>query len=169
MSWRSSMSSKDILRTPMDQLCLLCHDDFSKESPGNEGLWIHGPVAGGWCVMCHDPHASPYQSLLLERSIVNICSGCHRVEDLVAVTPEHRQEDAPGGDETGDQDLELKEAGEVEKAIRVVEDCTGCHDPHRGSDRRMLRADYKTRDFSRDLGSNVSPDGQKQTHMLDEL
>ncbi len=162
MSWRSSMVSKDILRKPIDELCLSCHDDFSRENTDNEGLWIHGPVSAGWCATCHDPHASPYQNLLLDASMANVCSGCHRVEDLLAFTPEHRKEGIPRGeDEEGDPELEMKEAPVVEKIDSLVEDCTRCHDPHRGRDQLMLRADYQTRE--------LKPDAQEQAVVLDEL
>lgn len=151
VGWRSSMAGKDILRRPVDELCLPCHDDFSQSSAGNEGLWIHGPVSSGWCVMCHDPHASPYENLLLDGAIANLCAGCHRGEDLLATTREHRNESAPAGDETG----------ELEKVVSLAKDCTFCHDPHRGRDQRLLRVDYGTR--------AVRPVVQEQAVAMDGL
>ncbi len=148
MGFRTSMAKKDLLRKPVNQVCLPCHDDFSKESPGNEGMWLHGPVSSGWCVMCHDPHESPYQSLVVVKAIGNICASCHRAEDLLADTSEHRYEGPP--DEDGAEDV-----------VSVDLDCTRCHDPHRGRDHRLLRADYEPR--------SLRPDGQEQTDELDNL
>ncbi len=73
------------------------------------------------------------------------------------------------------QDLELQEVGEIETVDSVVEDCTRCHDPHRGRDHWMLRADYETSSLRRASSSDAStklderPDGQGQIDVLGEL
>jgi predicted CXXCH cytochrome family protein len=77
---------KFMLRKPINELCLGCHQDL----PG--GLQGH-PVAGHplsapmefrrpgrqlTCVGCHDPHGSYYKSLLVETKMgARLCHGCH--------------------------------------------------------------------------------------------
>ncbi len=77
------------LRMPVDELCVHCHTDFDNDGPGVEERWLHGPVASGWCVLCHQPHSSVYRSLLTHEPTAQLCSRCHLREDLVR-TREHR-------------------------------------------------------------------------------
>ncbi len=86
------------------QLCFQCHDlDLGKR-------YVHGPLASGGCLGCHDPHSSPYRHLLLSDSD-GFCLNCHRRTDLRAV-------EGHGGD-------------------RV--DCTSCHEAHMSDRRYLLR------------------------------
>lgn len=55
------------------ELCFVCHADFIK------GGFVHGPVAVGDCLACHDPHTSALPSLL-KVSAADICAVCHREE-----------------------------------------------------------------------------------------
>ncbi len=131
------------LRMPVDELCAHCHTDFTIEAPGNEDLWLHGPVASGWCILCHQPHSSVHQDLLTHQPTALLCSRCHLREDLVQ-TPEH----LPDSPDAGYPQIRAASpedspaAGQpVAKAVslRVVRDCTRCHDPHMGRDRLLLR------------------------------
>jgi predicted CXXCH cytochrome family protein len=90
------------LVAPRDRLCFECHD------PVPERAFVHGPLVAGGCLLCHDPHSSPYPRLLLDAA-AGSCLDCHERGDLVPV-PGH----------------------EAERG-----DCTGCHDAH-ASDRRFL-------------------------------
>lgn len=58
------------------ELCWRCHQkaDF-------EGEYLHGPVAVGDCVFCHDPHKSEYEDLLTAKG-GGLCLECHRRQDL---------------------------------------------------------------------------------------
>ncbi len=136
------------LHVPVVELCLRCHTDYSVDAPGNADLWTHGPVAAGWCVLCHQPHSSDYADLLVYEPSARLCSQCHLRDELLD-TQEHR----PVEPETGypspkqisafreriRQARERGEEGEEEKVAVVVRDCTRCHDPHRGPDRMILR------------------------------
>jgi predicted CXXCH cytochrome family protein len=55
------------------ELCFVCHGDFIK------GAFVHGPVAVGDCLACHDPHTSGLPSLL-KVAAADICATCHREE-----------------------------------------------------------------------------------------
>ena len=86
-------------------LCYNCHPDF------RENLKIlHGPVANGECIQCHQPHSSPYQRLL-SRKGQDLCLYCHKRNDINLT--------------------------ELHKAIEK-KDCWECHNPHGGADRTFL-------------------------------
>jgi predicted CXXCH cytochrome family protein len=53
------------------ELCFVCHTNFIK------GAYVHGPVAVGDCLACHDPHTSALPHLL-KVAAADICAGCHR-------------------------------------------------------------------------------------------
>ncbi|MDD3815101.1 MAG: DmsE family decaheme c-type cytochrome [Desulfocapsaceae bacterium] len=53
-----------------NQLCYKCHAD--KRGPN---IWEHPPVEEN-CLICHSPHGSRHESLLVEK-VVNLCQDCH--------------------------------------------------------------------------------------------
>ena len=55
------------LAVPLKELCLTCHGDKAYTLAQAQGLWMHGPVANGWCVACHSPHRAACQYMLLGR------------------------------------------------------------------------------------------------------
>ena len=82
---------------PQPDLCYECHENFSEELS-----WLHGPVAGGYCTSCHNPHMAKNPKLL-KRTGQLLCYFCHTKSDVLK-NPTHE---------------------EIEDA-----DCTECHDPH---------------------------------------
>lgn len=88
--------------------CYGCHTDKIGEFAQD---YIHGPVAGGACVICHDPHGSRFERNL-RAPIGVLCLRCHpdTVDDTALVN--HRP----------------FEGGE----------CTRCHDPHSTNNRWVL-------------------------------
>lgn len=82
------------VRAPKDALCYRCHD---RQDAGRN---IHGPLGGGECTACHDPHGSMNAGLVLKRPD-ELCGGCHDQES----STKHMK------DSRGRR-------------------CTGCHDPH---------------------------------------
>ena len=90
------------LVAPQEALCLRCHQlDLDK-------AYVHGPLASGGCLVCHDPHSSRFGSLLVSES-GGFCLSCHE-RDAVA---------------------------RIEGHADITEGCTTCHDAH-GSDVKYL-------------------------------
>lgn len=54
--------------------CYRCHVDVEKEI--RQASVIHGPVAGGNCILCHDPHGSEQKALTREAT-TTLCVSCH--------------------------------------------------------------------------------------------
>ncbi|MFZ4521378.1 MAG: cytochrome c3 family protein [Bacteroidales bacterium] len=95
---------KFVIEQPM--LCYQCHADFSKKYKV-----VHGPVAGGFCTLCHEPHSSVNRKLL-KRVDQQLCFYCHTA-DIVLNTKAH--------------------------ANIADTSCTDCHNPHGGNDRTFLK------------------------------
>lgn len=100
---------------PMPQLCYKCHGNFNEKY-----AVVHGPVASGGCLNCHNQHSSRYPKLLI-REGQQICLYCHN-STLVFSNKVHR---------------------DIEDA-----ECTLCHSPHGGKARYMLK-DNISRDANR--------------------
>jgi predicted CXXCH cytochrome family protein len=92
------------LVAPRDQICFRCHEIALDRK------YVHGPIASGGCLVCHDPHGSGNRALLVSASD-RFCFHCHD-RDLV-----HRID--------GHEGLE--------------EGCTDCHDAHASDERSLLR------------------------------
>lgn len=88
------------------ELCFVCHSDFIK------GSFVHGPVAVGDCLACHDPHTSTLPSLLKVRA-ADVCAVCHK---------EARQA------------VSLHEMTVTHGLV-----CVNCHSPHFGNVRFFLK------------------------------
>ncbi|PLX18531.1 MAG: hypothetical protein C0599_12170 [Salinivirgaceae bacterium] len=86
-------------------LCYQCHDDF-----GEAKEYLHGPVQGGYCSNCHQPHKSKHEKLLVMESDA-LCLECHEQSNIESV----------------DFHADLESFG-----------CTDCHDPHGGSSRKFM-------------------------------
>jgi len=97
---------------PPKELCIGCHTQKSPDFIASKNLWLHGPVASGICLVCHDPHKSKYR-FLLRVGPVETCTRCHPKESLI----NKAEHEGP-------------------------EDCTSCHNPHFGEDRMLLKRDY---------------------------
>ena len=98
---------------PWEKLCTGCHASKSAEQAFQAGLWIHGPVSNGYCIVCHAPHASPEQYMLLKKPD-ELCVECHTAGLIV---------------------------NQVMHKGRA--DCTACHNPHVGKDSRLLKAEHE--------------------------
>ena len=91
---------------PQPALCYICHEDL-----GQSYNYLHGPVAGGYCTACHDPHRSDHPKLL-KLNGDDLCFYCHQ-KASVRKNEMH-------------QDLE----GMV---------CMDCHNPHGGEDKYIFQ------------------------------
>lgn len=101
------------LPEPLGEVCADCHDDPREEAEGH----VHGPVAAGECVACHDPHRSPAASLLRQEP-PDLCWSCHG-----------KAIDRPDlGRTIRDVRGEIARAATVHGAVE--EGCDACHPPH---------------------------------------
>ncbi len=82
------------------ELCYQCHVDYSLDYK-----FIHGPVAGGYCSACHNPHMSKSEYLLLKTG-QDLCLNCHNSEWIFK--------------------------NEMHEGIEEYA-CTECHNPHGGN------------------------------------
>jgi predicted CXXCH cytochrome family protein len=97
-------AATNALVVPAGELCARCHAlSLSRKN-------IHGPLASGGCLVCHDPHSSRYGSLLVSESDT-FCLHCHDASAVARI---------PGHEDTGQQ-------------------CTGCHDAHMSDERFLLK------------------------------
>ena len=94
--------ASNALVAPKDELCTRCH------VVNLDRTYVHGPLASGGCLMCHDPHSAGNRFLLVSDSD-GLCLRCHDAEAVRRIV--------------GHADLK--------------ESCTSCHDAH-GSDTRYL-------------------------------
>ena len=94
------------LTAPVPKLCYDCHDDRTVSAK-----FVHGPVAVGECLECHNHHKSRVKHLLKEAE-PNVCYFCHDA-DAIAAIPAHL---------TGQPSA-----------------CTDCHNPHASLERPLLK------------------------------
>jgi predicted CXXCH cytochrome family protein len=88
-------------------VCYRCHTAMAVMFP-----YVHGPVAAGKCLVCHDPHGSSLPNLTRAR-VKDICTACH------------------------DQPSTWKHIDSSRNSV-----CTLCHNPHYGMKRTLLRATF---------------------------
>ena len=120
----------------MPQLCYDCHTNYTAAERG----FVHGPVAVGACLFCHDPHQSEYPHILLNNTQV-ICLKCHPAKDITGT-----------------------------RGHENIENCIGCHNPHLGKDRLMLTKDYKEEKYEpKHLPDAPSPEARKNATQKEPL
>lgn len=95
--------------------CVRCHKTFASEHPKRKAwTFVHGPVAVGDCLACHNPHGSNHR-FLLSQPEGQSCLTCHR--DISHPKPPH-----PG----------------LHKPVSQGK-CLTCHAAHGSSAQHMLR------------------------------
>jgi predicted CXXCH cytochrome family protein len=90
--------------------CTACHEMVKPEDK-----FVHGPVAAGECLTCHDPHGTDEPQLVRVFGS-ELCEKCH--VDMKARLAEQRFTHAP-----------------------AKEDCATCHDPHASPTKYQIRND----------------------------
>jgi predicted CXXCH cytochrome family protein len=103
---QSRADGRAYLISSVPQLCYECHDDFAVSASN-----VHGPVAVGVCLECHNPHKSQLR-YLLEKPIPELCYICHDTEAIESI-PEH--------------------------FVRGLSSCNDCHDSHASRERYLLK------------------------------
>jgi predicted CXXCH cytochrome family protein len=149
------------LRLPVVELCTHCHASYSIDAPENAEMWLHGPVAGGWCVLCHQPHSSLYPNLLAQSPTARLCSACHLRETLIDTVEHLPVEPGSGYPPLPETDTGSRVQSDEHdfETVQVVEDCTSCHDPHRGRDRLLLRTPRESKQNAEDEAHRSEPRG----------
>jgi len=90
--------------------CASCHQMVKQTDK-----YVHGPVAAGECLACHDPHGSD-EPQMVRMFGAELCERCH--VDMKARLAEKRFTHAP-----------------------VKEDCSSCHNPHASPSKYQIRVD----------------------------
>lgn len=91
---------------PQPGLCYICHEDLA-----GRYNYLHGPVAGGYCTSCHDPHMSENEKLLRITG-EELCFHCHEAESVLR--------------------------NEMHEGLEGML-CTDCHNPHGGEDKYIFQ------------------------------
>lgn len=92
------------------ELCFQCHDDISDKV--KKSPVVHAALASAkGCASCHSPHAADVEGLLLQTE-KDGCLGCHEKVVTAAMTVLH---------------------GPIRDGS-----CTGCHEPHGGTQAKLL-------------------------------
>ena len=99
-------SSQTYLIKTVPELCYECHADYTTSAS-----YVHGPVAVGQCLLCHNPHRSRIEHLLKEPT-PQLCYVCHNI-DTVKLIPAH--------------------------LIKEQFACTDCHNAHTSSIKYLLK------------------------------
>ena len=66
--------------------CFGCHSDKIGQYAQN---FIHGPVAGGSCTICHNPHGSAYENNL-RSPVPFLCMSCHTGQEVGKARVNHK-------------------------------------------------------------------------------
>lgn len=126
---RRASSSGVHLVAEVPQLCYQCHSQYSHLQG-----WVHGPVAAGDCLLCHEQHKSRNEALLA-KPIPDLCYQCHEAQ-AIRMIDQHAQES--------------------------YAHCTDCHEAHASATKALLRpvtvpTPQGTSDQSMQTSSESSP------------
>ncbi|MFQ6034428.1 MAG: cytochrome c3 family protein [Sedimentisphaerales bacterium] len=128
-----SFSPQTLLTSPVPELCYNCHTNYAVSSS-----FVHGPVAVGQCLFCHNPHKSKFKHLLKEPE-PKLCYLCHDSSAIESV-PAH--------------------------LTKLSSGCTNCHSAHAGSTKYLLKpASFQSRE---ELNGVNSIDKVVQRHIQAE-
>ena len=88
------------------EMCFDCHGTYADPQ-----YYVHGPVAVGQCDLCHDPHESVYDSLLLD-TVPKLCYRCHDRISIESIASHEKE---------------------------TVSECNSCHEAHVSSKEKLLK------------------------------
>jgi len=138
---QSRSAGRAYLVAPVPALCYECHDDRTVSAN-----FVHGPVAVGQCLLCHNPHKTQVK-YLLEGPVPELCYGCHEADATESI-PAH--------------------------FVSELAACTDCHDPHTSLERPLLKEDAHRLGAERAVGRPAQsveepPQGQQPPAKPDEV
>jgi len=119
-------STPEFVKEPL-QLCYDCHPGSNYSGSVD---YVHGPVAIGDCMRCHNPHRSK-QKHLLKLPVPDVCYQCHEKADIESI-PDHSTE--------------------------LLSECLKCHVGHSSSERGLLKKGWNAEvkaDSNEDPGSRL--------------
>ena len=99
-------SKQKYLTKPVPKLCYDCHADYTISAS-----YVHGPVAVGQCLFCHNPHKTKIEHLLIAAE-PGLCYQCHDVDTIELI------------------------AAHLPKQLSA---CTDCHNAHASSAKGLLK------------------------------
>lgn len=108
MTKKPRWATPEFTKEPL-QLCYDCHPGSNYSGSVD---YVHGPVAVGACMRCHNPHRSRHKHLL-KLPVPGICQQCHEKEDIESIA-DHA----------------------------VESECLNCHVGHSSSAKALLRKDW---------------------------
>jgi len=106
---RAGSARKVQLVAEVPRLCYTCHQEYAAPA-----TWVHGPVATGNCLLCHEPHKTQNE-FLLRKPVPELCYLCHE-EQAIRQIKNHADESYAR--------------------------CIDCHDGHVGATRTLLRQTF---------------------------
>lgn len=120
-----------IPQEPFSVTCLKCHENFNNQM--QKAQYIHGPVAAGFCTICHSPHKSTDKTHL-RKPVNELCDSCHASNEL-------------GFNYHQKSYIKFHPVDKVfvEKLNKTL-DCADCHTPHYSSDPLLLSTDKISRE-----------------------
>ncbi len=119
-----TFSSEITLTAEPPELCFGCHEELRNI----EKRYVHGPVAVGECLVCHDPHRTQNKHIL-KRPVPEICYVCHE-EEWTNTIADH----------------------ELEK----YKQCLDCHSGHDSDQRYLLKETWNKKDTSLETENTTS-------------
>jgi predicted CXXCH cytochrome family protein len=128
-------SAQTYLVAPVPKLCYNCHSDYTASAS-----FVHGPVAVGQCLFCHNPHKSKIEHLLKEPQ-PKLCFRCHDVS-MVELIPAHLAQQTSA--------------------------CTDCHYAHSGSTKALLKGDSSLTKTEPADGKTTGAAGQNDNRLVKE-
>jgi len=114
-----------IPQEPFAVTCLECHKKTNKAL--QESPYTHGPVAAGFCTICHSPHKSTDKTHL-RRASNSLCSDCHVADDQ-------------GFSFHSNSHIKFHPVDKVfVKKLNKQLECSDCHNPHYSDNAMFLVA-----------------------------
>jgi predicted CXXCH cytochrome family protein len=112
MTKKPRWATPEFTKEPL-QLCYDCHPNSNYSGSTD---YVHGPVAIGDCMRCHNPHRSKNKHLL-KLPVPDICYQCHEKEDIESI---------------------------IDHSEESLSECLECHVGHSSPARGLLRKSRKT-------------------------
>jgi len=130
-----SFSPQTHLIAPIPKLCYNCHDDFTSSAK-----FVHGPVAVGQCIFCHNPHRSKIEHLLIAQE-PGLCYLCHEIKTIELI------------------------AAHLPNQLSA---CTDCHNPHASSIKALLRSNSNRTNNVADQPNAIKAVPQKDIQVVEK-